>query len=234
MKELVISKRLSKIAGYIEKGARLADIGSDHAYLPCYAAIHGLIQSGIAGELNEGPYLSACETVREFGLNDKIAVRRGDGLSVIKKGEANTVVIAGMGGELIRTILDAGKDKLTSDTVLILQPNVAERHLREWLDQEGWGIEKEDILEEDGHIYEILVANKQHTTASKLSNIDLLFGPFLRKEKSEIFIRKWKSERDKRLRVLRSMNKAKEPHLVDEKKAELQNEIQLIEEVIKA
>src|SRR4051794_18662460 len=126
MKDIPISKRLKTLAKYIPNGSIIADIGSDHAYLPCYAFLHGLIRSGIAGELNAGPLHSAQETIEKYGLSSNISARLGSGLTVIEKGEADVITIAGMGGELIRQILDMGKDRLTEQTKLILQPNVAE------------------------------------------------------------------------------------------------------------
>nr|WP_239541380.1 tRNA (adenine(22)-N(1))-methyltransferase TrmK [Pullulanibacillus pueri] len=228
-----MSERLLKVATFIPENARLADIGSDHAYLPCYAALNNLIKKGIAGEINEGPYRSATETVLAYRLEDKIEVRQGDGLSVIQASDKiNTIVIAGMGGELIRSILEKGKEKLTEDTCLILQPNVGEKTLREWLVSEQWDIINEVILKEEGHIYEIIVA---HKTASPktLTLKDLWFGPFNRKAASEVFKEKWMSERDKRLMILESLSKAKShEEAIEAKKQKVNDEIRLIEEVL--
>src|SRR5690625_254647 len=98
-----LSKRLTTIATFLPSGAYFADIGSDHAYLPCYVCIHDKEARAIAGEVNEGPYNSACETVKAYELNNQIEVRLGDGLHVIDNEQIKQVVIAGMGGSLIRS-----------------------------------------------------------------------------------------------------------------------------------
>ncbi|GGE47040.1 SAM-dependent methyltransferase [Pullulanibacillus camelliae] len=233
MKELVVSKRIARLVDYIPSGAYLADIGSDHAYLPCYAAMKGHIVGAIAGEINEGPYRSAQETVKQYKLEKVIEVRRGNGLNVITSDDqVDAVVIAGMGGELIRTILEEGKHKLNPRMTLILQPNVGEKRLREWLEQEQWWITDEEILEEEGHIYEVLIAKRHAFTPARLSLEDLWFGPYLRQHSSAIFKKKWQAELQKRRRVLASLANAQNADEVKEKRKALEKEIALIEEVI--
>ena len=92
--------------------------------------------------------------VEKLQLSPLISVRKGDGLEVIEKGEADVITIAGMGGSLIAHILKAGKDKLSGKERLVLQPNIHAHHIREWLYQEGYALINEEILEEDGKYYE--------------------------------------------------------------------------------
>lgn len=200
MHPIKLSERLKRLAAWIPNGSILADIGSDHAYLPTYAIQEGKIIRAIAGEVNQGPYESALETVETIGLSESIDVRKGDGLQVLTKGEAQTIIVAGMGGSLIRSILDKDKDRLTASTTLILQPNNGEETLRDWLFREHWEIKNEYIIEEDGHIYEAMLAQKTDQPL-KFSPEDRLFGPYLRQEKNAIFIKKWKRELEKWERI---------------------------------
>ncbi|MFD0048318.1 tRNA (adenine(22)-N(1))-methyltransferase [Actinomycetes bacterium NPDC127524] len=193
-----LSLRLERVAIHIPEGSILADIGSDHAYLPCYAVKKGLVKMAIAGEVSEGPYQSACNKVRETGLGEHISVRKGDGLEVLSPGEATVISIAGMGGTLISSILENGKTKLSNVKKLILQPNVGANHVRMWLIENGWELADEEILEEDGKIYEILAAEPGDPLkpygVEKESG--LLFGPFLMKEKNDAFIKRWTLEKE--------------------------------------
>ena len=107
-----LSKRLHTVASFIPKDSILADIGSDHAYLPCYAVHAGIVQKAIAGEVADGPWSSAHNQVLEEGFEQKISVRKGDGLDVLSPNEATCITIAGMGGTLISNILDRGTDML--------------------------------------------------------------------------------------------------------------------------
>ena len=156
-----LSKRLQTIADYVTKGSVVADIGSDHALLPVYLLQSGKCVSAIAGELNAGPYHAAKKQAASACLSHVLNVRQGDGLFVLTgKGEADTVTIAGMGGSLMRDILEAGRSagKLNGVQRLILQPNVGEEAVRRWLSEHHWFLLEETILEEDGKIYEVLVA----------------------------------------------------------------------------
>ena len=160
MNEMNLSKRLKKVADFLPDEAVFADIGSDHAYLPCYAILHQKAVKAIAGEITDGPLQSAQQQVHRLELDEQISVRKGNGLEVIEKGEVNAVTIAGMGGALIASILNEGKHKLAGHERLILQPNIHAHHIRLWLYQEGYELMDEVILEEDGKIYEIIIAEK--------------------------------------------------------------------------
>lgn len=231
MNELMLSTRLKTVANYIPDQSKLADIGSDHAYLPTYLARLNKIASAIAVEVNEGPYLSALEQVQSTNCNDMIEVRKGNGLSVIEKGEVDTIVIAGMGGRLIRDILHEGIDKLTRNMKLILQPNVGSERLRFWLMEHQWQIVAENILEEDGKIYEVIVA-EYSVEPVLLSEDEILFGPILLREKSPAFIKKWKDELRKWHNIFQSLSSASQTEENDVKKEEFLKKIKKVKEVI--
>lgn len=191
----MISKRLEMVASFVPQGAVLLDVGSDHAYLPIELVEKGHIERAIAGEVVVGPYQSAVKNVESHGLSDKIQVRLANGLAAFEESDQVSVItIAGMGGRLIASILEEGLDKLASVERLILQPNNREDDLRNWLQDHGFQIIAESILEEAGKFYEILVVEAGEM---KLSAKDTRFGPLLARENSPVFVQKWQKEAEK-------------------------------------
>ena len=191
----MISKRLELVASFVSQGAILLDVGSDHAYLPIELVERGQIKSAIAGEVVEGPYQSPVKNVAVHGLNEKIQVRLANGLAAFEEtDQVSVITIAGMGGRLIARILEEGLGKLANVERLILQPNNREDDLRIWLQDHGFQIVAESILEEAGKFYEILVVEAGQM---KLSASDVRFGPFLSKEVSPVFVQKWQKEAEK-------------------------------------
>lgn len=228
MNEIKLSKRLKAVADYVNKGARLADIGSDHAYLPTYLVQKNEVVFAVAGEVVKGPFEIAKNHVAQANLKENIQVRLANGLAAIENvDKIDTIVIAGMGGILISEILEAGKGKLNSVKRLILQANNHEDTLRQWLTEHQFVIKAEQILLEAGKFYEIIVAEPTTNEHPVLSANDLLFGPFLSKEKSVIFQQKWQKE-------LNTLNKIIDrlPDEQTEKREEVLTEIAKIKEVL--
>nr|WP_295969423.1 tRNA (adenine(22)-N(1))-methyltransferase TrmK [uncultured Bacillus sp.] len=234
MNSAKLSQRLEMVAKYIPFGSRLADIGSDHAYLPCHVVQKGAIPFAVAGEVAEGPFQSAKKQVESDGLADKISVRKGNGLAVIHPGEIDCITIAGMGGALIADILEAGKEKLGEVKRLVLQPNISAVTIRIWLLENGWSLIAEEILEEDEKIYEILVAEQGERKKAYVNELekDLLFGPFLLREKNPVFRKKWHSEKEIWEKIVRKLDQASEAEENIRKKQELLKKIKLAEEVL--
>ncbi|WP_462412245.1 tRNA (adenine(22)-N(1))-methyltransferase [Neobacillus sp. Marseille-QA0830] len=230
-----LSARLEAVATYVPSGARMADIGSDHAYLPCYLAKTKGIPFAVAGEVVEGPFQSAQRNVLAEGLSDTISVRMGDGLEVISPGEVDCITIAGMGGALIASILEKGKDKLDSVTRMILQPNISAEIIRKWLLENKWELIEEEILEEDGKIYEILVAEKGDPLRPYRENkeVGLLMGPYLLKNPSSAFRKKWTGEIRNWQRILGQIDQAAQTEETMKKAQELERKNQLVEEALK-
>lgn len=246
-----LSKRLQMIADKVTPGSRVADIGSDHALLPVYLVQSGVCPSAIAGELNTGPFLAARKQTADAGLNEKISVRQGNGLAVLKPGETDTVTIAGMGGSLMSAILEEGhrSGKLTGVKELVLQPNVGEDEVRAWLLEKGWYLSGESILEEDGKIYEVLhavtdnEADKRNETVYDgeflklgydrlvLKQILLRMGPYLLREASPVLAKKWRSEIGKLERIIAQMSGSEQAESLL-KAAQFRKDIELIEEVL--
>jgi len=208
-----LSQRLVHVADFLPKGANFADIGSDHAYLPCYICLRDETAKAIAGEVNQGPYESAKKNVRKYGLENRIDVRLGDGLEVLQHEEVNQLVIAGMGGALIASILEKGKENLTNVKQIIVQPNIDARQVRLWLKNNHFILTDERILDEKGHIYEILVADRDSNSpyTAELTERQLLFGPYLLENKNDVFYKKWYDEEEKLSAVIKQVKQATDP-----------------------
>lgn len=155
-----LSKRLTAVAERVLPGGVLADIGTDHAMLPTYLVQRGIVPRAIAGDIHAGPVQAALRQVEAAGLSDRISVRAGDGLAVLEPGEADTIAIAGMGGGTMTDILSAGASALEGVRRLVLQPNIGERLVREWLADHGWKLYAETLLEEEGLLYEVIAADR--------------------------------------------------------------------------
>ena len=224
---LAINKRLKLVASYV-KDKRLADIGSDHAYLPIYLAKENKINFAIAGEIVEGPHKVSIKNVKEEGLSAVIECRKATGLDAIELADnIEVITICGMGGKLIADILEKGKDKLANKPNLVLQPNVGENFVREKLQELGYEITAENIIEEDGHIYEIIVAKPG---VMNLSEDEINFGKYLLVEKNELFAKKQKLELSKIEYILNQLEKATE--IQENKVEEFKNKYKKILEII--
>nr|WP_298138116.1 tRNA (adenine(22)-N(1))-methyltransferase TrmK [uncultured Pseudomonas sp.] len=190
MNERRLSARLERVAAHVPAGARLADIGSDHAYLPVALMSRGAIATAVAGEVALTPFHAAERSVRESDLSQRISVRLADGLAAIEPGDAITAIsICGMGGERIRDILDSGKARLSGQERLILQPNGGEQPLRQWLMENGYRILCEEVLRENRFAYEIIVAERSGPVI--YSAEELYFGPLQMQARSQAFLAKW-------------------------------------------
>ncbi|WP_029332949.1 tRNA (adenine(22)-N(1))-methyltransferase [Exiguobacterium oxidotolerans] len=232
---VTLDQRLKKVVSYIPQGAVLADIGSDHAFVPCYCIQQGLVERAIAGEVNVGPMEAAQGQVALVQLDEQIEVRLGSGLTVLAPGEVTAVTIAGMGGTLIATILEEGKAHLSGEERLILQPNVDAVDVRKWLLEHGYALLSEAIVKENGKIYEILVAEKGeemiYAEDVDIRKWELLFGPQLMREKAPAFIEKWQAEQQKRQFILEQMQRGNDSELLQEKITTIRRLIEKMKEV---
>lgn len=206
-----LSARLACVASLVPAGARVADIGSDHAYLPAALVLDGKIDFAIAGEVVKGPYENAVREIKGHQLEGQVIPRLADGLAAIEPADkVDTITIAGMGGSLIASILEKDKNKLTGIKRLVLQPNVGESQLREWLMNNYYQIMNEKIIEEDNHIYEIIVAEPS-VVPFRYSKYELDFGPFLLENKGPVFRKKWQEYLQREAHVIDQMQKAQQP-----------------------
>ena len=153
-----LTDRLLKIADLVTKGKKIADIGTDHGYIPVYLLNKGHVDFAILADVNKGPLENARSEVRHNNLTDKVDLRLGSGIEVLNENEVDEVIIAGMGGILISELLEAKKSVAHNLDKLILQPMQAQDELRKYLLNNGYEILDEVLVKEDFRIYEIIVA----------------------------------------------------------------------------
>lgn len=154
-RQLQLTPRLQAVAQMVPQGARLADVGTDHAYLPAALLRAGRIPFAIAADVREGPLRRARETARDYGCTERMELRLCDGLAGICRAEVDAVVIAGMGGETIVHILSATEWVKDKDLTLILQPMSTQAELRSWLWQNNFSISREISVIEGDLLYTV-------------------------------------------------------------------------------
>ncbi len=200
-----LTPRLLKIASLVPQDAVLADVGTDHAYVPVYCILNGICKHSIAMDINEGPLKNAEETVKHYGVSDRVELRLSDGLCKLDSDEADTIVIAGMGGLLIKSILE--KANLKCGTTLILQPMLAQKELREYLYANDIAITDEYLAKEDSKIYNILVAKVGNKSEYSLD--DILIGRNVSKNSPELLEFYKSREINVRKKILGGLSSAK-------------------------
>ena len=151
-----LSERLERVVSFVRPCASAADIGTDHALVPVELVQRGIVKKAIAMDVRPGPLSRAKEQISRAGLSDQIEPRLSDGLAALKPQEAETVIIAGMGGELIIRILTEGRHMWDSVAQWVLSPHSEVFKVRGWFLENGFSIEKEDMVCEDGKYYVLM------------------------------------------------------------------------------
>lgn len=172
-----ISDRLRIVAHMCDKGAVVADIGTDHGYLPIYLVQEGIAPSAIAMDLRKGPLEKAKKHICDNCLEDRIQTRLSDGLEKLSKNEADIITICGIGGRLIADIVTKGKDVITQNTILVVSPQSEVGEFRHFLVSQGFEIEDEQMLKEDGKYYFIIKCRKsEESVCSEFSETQYQYG----------------------------------------------------------
>lgn len=177
------SKRIEFIISNLERTKTLADIGTDHGYVPLLALRRGLCDKAIACDINRDPLDKARLNAILEGMGEELEFRLGDGLTPLKPNEANEIVIAGMGGNLIRDILVQGEDKIDNCENIILIPAQNPEVLREYLYKNNFEIIKEDLCEDEGIYYELFKVRKAEGHITELDEIYYEISPILLRSK---------------------------------------------------
>lgn len=174
-----IGNRLEAISRLVPYNCLLADIGTDHAYLPVFLLLENKIKGAIAGDIVEGPCKAAANTVSMYNMKSKVQVRLGSGLSVLQPGEVDCISIAGMGGSTIVDILSTDIEIARTAKRLVLQPQTGAKGLRRWLLEHGWSIIDEELVWENKRLYEIIVAEICNEKPPYYDDVVLEIGPVL-------------------------------------------------------
>ena len=185
IQNLRLNPRLQKIAELIPPCKSLADIGTDHAYIPLFAVLDGKAKRAVASDIKLGPVARAAENIKKFGLESEIIVRLGPGLATVSPDEAEVIVIAGMGGMLIADILEQAKEVVKSAKLLILQPMTAAMELRDYLGQNDFDAREEYLAAEEDKLYNIILAVPGGKTV--YTEKERLLGKGLDKTSPELF-----------------------------------------------
>ncbi|PWE85416.1 hypothetical protein LG34_16070 [Eubacterium ramulus] len=188
-----LSKRLKALANMVTDGNRLADIGTDHGYIPIYLCQTGKIPSALAMDIGKGPLQQAQTHIAEHGLSEQIKTRLSDGMAALQFGEADTILIAGMGGGLVMKILSEGAEKLTGKEELILQPQSEIALVREFLRVRNFQILNEDMILEDGKYYPMMKVSQQKAaeqTKILPQEVADAFGPVLLQKRHPV-LKEW-------------------------------------------
>lgn len=172
-----LDSRLRTALKFLREGKTLADIGTDHAYLPIYAVENGYSAWAVASDINEGPTKIAMQNVAECGLSEKITVIRTDGLCGLEDFNPDDIAIFGMGGELIAHILDASPWVKTTDRRFILQPMTAAEDLRKYLAKNGYSIIEETLSEQSGKLY-VTICCEFTGKCEEISEAEALLGRY--------------------------------------------------------
>lgn len=172
---LTLSPRLAAAASLIRDGAFVSDVGTDHAYLPIALCLHGRARGGVVSDINAGPIERARENIKRYGLEDRLCAVQANGLTGIDRYAPEDIMILGMGGELIASILEAAEWTRKESLRLCLQPMTHPEHLRAFLACNGYAVIDERIAREDDKIYQVILA-EYSGRREEYSEEELLLG----------------------------------------------------------
>ena len=219
-----LSKRLQTIADFVKKGAVVADIGTDHAHIPIYLIKNNIISKAYACDINKGPLEKAKENINYYGVKN-IELRLSNGLEKLKTDEADTFIIAGMGGELIIDILDRGQGFFDKKNTFILSPHTKIEEVRNYLLRKGLKILKEDMCIDEGKFYTVMEAVYMGKTFSYTKG-ELLFGKYLIDNKNPVLFEYLKKEKQKYLNIISADG------INDTRRRELKDRLDIIKETM--
>lgn len=224
-----LSERMAAVAVMVTPGSRLADVGCDHGYLSVWLCRRGIVRKALALDVNRGPLQSAKRSIAEAGLQAYIETRLSDGLSAVEPGEVDSVVIAGMGGRLMRRILSGRKEVLAQVRELVLEPQSEAAEVREYLQNSDFRIDREDMVCEAGKYYPVIRAVPGG--GSRLRGEELRFGPRLLQNRHPVLREFLKKEEAVYRSVEKALSKSSGKKAM-ERQAEIQEELRYIRRAV--
>lgn len=201
----MLSKRLKAVADMVTKGNIVADIGTDHGYVPIYLVKNNISKKAYALDINEGPLKMAAKNIRLEGLTGKITTVLSDGMEQMKDNMAESVIIAGMGGDLIVDILSRGS-RIKGIKELVLSPHKRIDLVRKFLIESGWEIIQENMVVDGGKYYTIIKAVKGQNT--EYTDVELVYGKYLLETKNRTLKQYLEKENEKFLEILNRMKES--------------------------
>ncbi|MGL4873127.1 MAG: tRNA (adenine(22)-N(1))-methyltransferase [Clostridium sp.] len=224
-----LSKRLEMILENITEKDSLVDVGTDHGYIPIESIKRNLSKKAIAADINKDPLDKAKLNSIFEGVDEQIEVRLGNGLDVIGKDEVSSVVIAGMGGNLIRDILESGKEKIKNAEILLL-PAQNPEVLRKYLYTNGYKVEKEDICLDEGIFYEFFKVRVSAEDKTELEDVYYEISPILIRSKNPLVKDFLNGKKEKAIKILQNIKEDTES--ANARKKELEEKINIIDNMI--
>ena len=218
-----LSKRLQAVADLVSEGLVVADVGTDHGYIPIYLVQTQKNPKAIAMDVNKGPILRAENHIASYGLQSVIETRLSDGVQNLKVGECECVVIAGMGGALIIKILEEGKEIFRNLREFVLQPQSELHKVREYLCKNAYCVVEENMVLDDGKFYPMFrVVNGP---SPEYHSTDLRYGKLLLEQKNAVLKAFLEKEKLVKEMILSNLDKEAGAH-IEIRKKEIQEELE--------
>lgn len=220
-----LSKRLHAVAHLAIGAEKMADVGTDHGYIPIYLVEEGYVRHAIAMDVNQGPLLRAKEHIALHHLEEHIETRLSDGVEKLLPGEADTVVIAGMGGALTIEILGKGREVLSTVDTLVLQPQSELQLVRSFLHQNGYAIDEEEMVLDEGKYYPMMKVH--HGIQEKWEAYEYRYGKKLI-EKGHPVLKKFLEKEQVSYESIREHLRKKEGEHIRNRLLEVEAELEMI------
>ncbi|MFR4352399.1 MAG: tRNA (adenine(22)-N(1))-methyltransferase [Roseburia sp.] len=220
-----LSKRLGMAASLVCTGNVLADVGTDHGYVPIYLLEQKRIPRAIAMDVNRGPIERAREHICMYGMEDYIETRLSDGVAALAPGEAGSILIAGMGGGLVVHILQAGREVCRNAGELVLQPQSELFRVRSFLEAEGYVADAEEMIVEDGKYYPMMRVRYAPQKVRENSAVSRQYGRLLLEGRHPVLLEYLKKERGIRSAILQQLARQPQSEKICARLLEVEQEL---------